>query len=56
VKPSTDGALPFPDASFDLVTCLGVLHHIPKVSFALCELYRCLTPGGFALVREPGSV
>lgn len=53
VKPAVDGTLPFPDQTFDLITCLGVLHHIPNVTHVAQELYRCLRPGGFALVREP---
>jgi hypothetical protein len=30
-----------------------VLHHIPNVSYVIRELYRCLQPGGYALLREP---
>lgn len=48
-----DGALPFQDQAFDLITCLGVLHHIAKVSTVLEEFHRVLKPGGFALIREP---
>jgi SAM-dependent methyltransferase len=53
VKPNPDGSLPFDDASFDLITCFGVLHHIATVSRVVAELHRCLRPGGYALVREP---
>ena len=53
VKPVESGNLPFDDASFDLLTCLGVLHHIPNVSHVVGELARCLKPGGHALIREP---
>ena len=53
VKPRADGVLPFDDDTFDLITCLGVLHHIPTVSHTLGEVYRCLKPGGYALIREP---
>ena len=53
VKPAAGGRMPFADAEFDLITCLGVLHHIPKVSAAAVELYRCLAPGGYMLLREP---
>jgi SAM-dependent methyltransferase len=53
VKPRADGTLPFADDTFDLITCLGVLHHIPNVSFVVGELYRCLKPAGYLLVREP---
>ncbi|MCH8153365.1 MAG: class I SAM-dependent methyltransferase [Planctomycetes bacterium] len=53
VRPRVDGTLEFEDDSFDLITCFGVLHHIPNVSHVVGELYRCLRPGGYALVREP---
>lgn len=53
VKPNPNGSLPFPDAAFDLITCLSVLHHIPNVGDVCREIYRCLAPGGYALVREP---
>jgi glycosyltransferase involved in cell wall biosynthesis/SAM-dependent methyltransferase len=53
VDPSSDATLPFPDASFDLVFCLSVLHHIPKVSAQVRELARVLSPGGHMLVFEP---
>jgi len=53
VKPSPDGRLPMADGSFDLITCLGVLHHIPNVSFVVSELARTLRPGGQLVMREP---
>jgi SAM-dependent methyltransferase len=53
VGPSLSGEFPFPDQTFDLITCLHVLHHLPKISFALKEISRVLAPGGFALVSEP---
>lgn len=53
VKPVAGGTLPFADCSFDLVTCLGVLHHIPNVTHVVNEIHRCMRPDGWALVREP---
>lgn len=53
VKPTPEGLLPFNDNSFDLITCLGVLHHIPNVSFVVNELARVLRPGGALIIREP---
>jgi SAM-dependent methyltransferase len=53
VKPAPNGLMPFNDSSFDLITCLGVLHHIPNVSTVLRELSRCLATGGVILLREP---
>ncbi len=45
--------LPFSDDSFDLITCLGVLHHLPRIRRLLREFHRCLRPSGFLLLREP---
>jgi len=53
IEPRPDGTLPFPDEAFGLVTCLGVLHHIPNVTAVVQELGRVLKRGGYALVREP---
>lgn len=39
-------ALPFDDASFDLVYSWGVLHHTPNVPQAFREAIRVLKPGG----------
>lgn len=44
-------ALPFPDGSFDLVTCRIAPHHFPNPDQFTAEVARVLTPGGrFALV------
>ena len=53
VKPAVTGLMPFADATFELATCFGCLHHIPNVSTVLRELFRCLTPSGYAVLREP---
>ena len=47
------GRINLPDASVDLITCFGVLHHIPNVSFVVKEFSRVLMPGGCVLIREP---
>ena len=52
-KPTINGQIDYADNTFDLITCFGVLHHIPNVSFVVSELYRVLKPGGFILIREP---
>lgn len=44
-------SLPFPDQSFDLVTCRIAPHHFPSIALFLSETFRVLKPGGvFALV------
>lgn len=53
VKPLASGVMPFDDASFDLIVCLSVLHHIPNVSTVVREMHRVLKPGGMVLLREP---
>ncbi len=52
-RPRPDGLLDWPDDSFHLITCLGVLHHVPNVTTVVRELCRCLIPDGYILMREP---
>jgi ubiquinone/menaquinone biosynthesis C-methylase UbiE len=42
--------LPFPDASFDVVSAHGVLHHIPEAIPVVREFYRVLRPSGLLYV------
>lgn len=51
--PTISGDIDLPDATVDLVVCLGVLHHIANVEHVLAELARVLRPGGQMIVREP---
>lgn len=52
-KAREDGALDFPESTFDTAVAIAVLHHIPNVSFVLSELFRVLKPGGYCLIKEP---
>ena len=52
-KPLATGDIEFDADTFDLITCFGVLHHIPNVSKVVKEFYRVLKPGGYVLLREP---
>lgn len=53
VKPQSSGRMPFLAASFDIIVCFSVLHHIPNVSMLIREMFRVLKPGGHVLLREP---
>ena len=46
-------ANPFPDASFDVVTCMDVLEHTPDDRRTLRELRRVARPWGLLLVTVP---
>jgi len=46
------GTLPWPDASFDLVTSLEALEFFPRPRRALAEMVRTLKPGGVLLVSK----
>jgi ubiquinone/menaquinone biosynthesis C-methylase UbiE len=45
-------SLPFPDSSFDCVTCTMVLCTVPEPADALAEVARVLKPGGKFLFLE----
>lgn len=45
-------ALPFADASFDLVLDFGIIHHVPDWQRAVGEVRRVLRPGGQFLFEE----
>jgi ubiquinone/menaquinone biosynthesis C-methylase UbiE len=45
--------LPFRDASFDHVVCLGVLEYLPSYSRTIAEVHRVLRSDGIAVVALP---
>lgn len=47
--------LPWPDASFDYVTCLGSLEHYLHPDQGVREIARVMKPGGAAAVMLPNS-
>ena len=48
-----DAALPFPDASFDLVIVIDLLEHVQDDRRLMHEISRCLRPGGRAVLHVP---
>jgi SAM-dependent methyltransferase len=48
--------LPFPDNSFDLVTCQTLLIHVRDPVTVIREMIRVLTPGGRLVIAEPNNV
>jgi ubiquinone/menaquinone biosynthesis C-methylase UbiE len=48
-------ALPFPDASFDLITCNMVVEHLPDPLPVFRELARVLAPGGRVMIHTPNT-
>jgi SAM-dependent methyltransferase len=45
--------LSFADASFDAVTCIDAINHLPDRPAVLQEWHRVLKPGGFLLFTDP---
>lgn len=48
--------IPFPDNSFDMVTCQTVLVHVKDAAISLKEMLRVLKPGGLIAVAEPNNL
>lgn len=46
-------AIPFNNASFDVILCNHVLEHVPDDRKAMWELLRILKPGGWAIMQVP---
>jgi ubiquinone/menaquinone biosynthesis C-methylase UbiE len=44
--------LPFPDNSFDAVTCSHSFHHYPNQAQVVAEMHRVLRPGGQLLIID----
>ena len=46
-------ALPFPDASFDAITCIDAINHFPDRPRVIAEWTRLLKPSGRLLFTDP---
>jgi SAM-dependent methyltransferase len=55
IRESGAATLPFADESFDCVTCIEVLEHVPPSQWraSLAEMRRVLAPGGRLILRTP---
>jgi len=49
-------ALPWPDETFDLVTCQTLLIHVRDPAVVLREMSRVLRPGGVMVCAEPNNL
>lgn len=48
--------LPFPDASFNAITCIDAINHLPDRPFVIAEWARLLKPSGRLLFTDPITV
>lgn len=46
--------IPFPEDSFDIVTCSQSFHHYPYPEKAMQEAFRVLKPGGLYILSDTG--
>ena len=51
---SSADKLPYPDESFDIVTCSQSFHHYPYPEQAIREAKRVLKPGGLYILSDTG--
>jgi SAM-dependent methyltransferase len=50
------GELPFPTATFDAITCIDSINHLPNRPAVIAEWVRVLKPGGRVLFTDPITV
>ena len=48
-----NGKTKFPDKTFDIITFLDVLEHVPNEKTAIMEIYRILKPNGKLILSTP---
>ena len=42
-------------AEWDLITCFEGIEHVPDPAALLAQIYKCLAPGGIAVITTPNS-
>jgi SAM-dependent methyltransferase len=47
--------LPFKNGTFDVIFCVGVIHHFSQIGTPLNEMARCVKPGGSIYIVEPNK-
>jgi SAM-dependent methyltransferase len=53
----TDGTrIPFPDNSFDLITCFQIIEHLVEYEGFMSEVKRVLTPDGVVIFTTPNAL
>lgn len=55
ILPMTDGRIPFPDQTFDLIVNNQVMEHVEHLDSVLAELDRVLKPGGVVVSLFPDA-
>jgi 2-polyprenyl-3-methyl-5-hydroxy-6-metoxy-1,4-benzoquinol methylase len=50
---ATADEMPFPEATFDVVTFLNVVEHLPWPHSTLTAIYKALKPGGILVLETP---
>jgi SAM-dependent methyltransferase len=45
--------IPFHENTFDVAFCNHVMEHVESDTRALCEIFRVLKPGGWAIIQSP---
>ena len=51
----TDHRLPYPDGSFDVITCFEVIEHVPDPNAVIAEIARLLSTNGVLLISTPNK-
>jgi ubiquinone/menaquinone biosynthesis C-methylase UbiE len=50
---NSGAALPYPDASFEVVVCIETLEHVLPTDRLLAEIHRVMKPGGTGIIDVP---